>query len=208
MNGKILTAVTVGCLLLVSACSTHAEEAVIPVMDLQFPAELGMTEHEQWGWVPLSRALPEHEITHITIHHGGVVFPDDKDVIGYMKALQSWSRSEKDWIDSPYHFMIDRQGKIYEGRPVNYPGDTNTTYDPRGHVLVEVMGDYDQQVLSAAQLDAVVVMTRYLAQTFDVPVENIGGHRDYAETSCPGADLYRYLQDSTIQARVRAASEP
>lgn len=208
MQPRLPEALLICCLLLTNAGSIVADESAIPVAVLEFPADLGMVEREQWGWVPLSRRLPEHEITHITIHHGGLLFPDDKDVIAYLRALQSWSRTDKDWIDNPYHFMIDRQGRLYEGRPVNYPGDTNTTYDPRGHVLIEVMGDYDQQVLSPAQLDSVVAMTSYLAQTFKVPIENIGGHKDYADTSCPGAGLYRYLQDGTIQARVQAALRP
>jgi hypothetical protein len=99
--------------------------------------------------------------------------------------------------------MIDRQGRIYETRPINYPGDTNTEYDPAGHALVEVMGHYEHQVLSEAQLDAMVGIIAFLARKFDVPVDRIAGHKDYADTSCPGKDVYRYLQDGTIPSRVQ-----
>ena len=185
-----------------SAFAAEPAATAVEAAELDYPAELAVTRRADWGWVPLERGMPEHSIERITIHHGGVDFPDDKDPVAHLKALQSWSRSDKNWIDIPYHFMIDRQGRIYETRPINYPGDTNTEYDPAGHALVEVMGHYEHQVLSEAQLDAMVGIIAFLARKFDVPVDRIAGHKDYADTSCPGKDVYRYLQDGTIPSRV------
>lgn len=186
-----------------SAFAAEPAATAVEAAELDYPAELAVTRRADWGWVPLERGMPEHSIERITIHHGGVDFPDDKDPVAHLKALQSWSRSDKNWIDIPYHFMIDRQGRIYETRPINYPGDTNTEYDPAGHALVEVMGHYEHQVLSEAQLDAMVGIIAFLARKFDVPVDRIAGHKDYADTSCPGKDVYRYLQDGTIPSRVQ-----
>jgi hypothetical protein len=39
---------------------------------------------------------------------------------------------------------------------------------------------------------------------FDVPIERIGGHYNYAGTSCPGEQLRKYLEDGTFQRMVRA----
>ena len=186
-----------------SAFAAEPAATAVEAAELDYPAELAVTRRADWGWVPLERGMPEHSIERITIHHGGVDFPDDKDPVAHLKALQSWSRSDKNWIDIPYHFMIDRQGRIYETRPINYPGDTNTEYVPAGHALVEVMGHYEHQVLSEAQLDAMVGIIAFLARKFDVPVDRIAGHKDYADTSCPGKDVYRYLQDGTIPSRVQ-----
>lgn len=189
---------------LAAGCAAEKPVKNINIVELEYPAELTVTRRGQWGWEPITQGLAEHRVTRITIHHGGVDFPDDKDVVKYLLALQSWGRSDKGWIDIPYHFMIDRQGRIYEARPINFPGDTNTTYDPSGHALIAVMGNYENQVLSQAQLDALVAMTTFLAEEYAVPIENIRGHKDYAETTCPGEDIYRYLLDGTIQTRVRA----
>ncbi len=188
-------------LLFFIGCSSTKE--TIPVAGIEFPAELNVITRAQWGSLELSKALPEHEITKITIHHGGVDFAEDKDPVGYIKNLQIWSMSdEKKWIDIPYHYMIDLEGRIYEARPINYPGATNTTYDPTGHALICVMGNYENQILSEGQLDAVVNLSAFLASYFSVPSSEIKGHMDYAETQCPGKDLYKYLQDNTIQNRV------
>lgn len=172
------------------------------VVDIAYPPVLNVVEREQWGWIPVNEVHPRHSISHITVHHGGVHFPDDKDPVKHLVALQSWSRSDKQWIDIPYHYMIDRQGVIHEARPLGFPGDTNTEYDPTGHALIAVMGNYEEQDLIGAQLDALVNLIAYLAERYDLGPEVIGGHRDYAETTCPGAHLYRYLHDGSIQARV------
>jgi len=192
---------------ILAGCTAEQPAENINIIELNFPAELAVTRRAQWGWEPITQSHAEHTVTRITIHHGGVDFPDDKNVVKYLRALQSWGRSDKDWIDIPYHFMIDRQGQVYEARPINFPGDTNTTYDPAGHALVAVMGNYENQSLSQVQLDALITMTAFLADEYDVPIEDIRGHKDYADTTCPGAEIYRYLLDGTIHVGVTAILE-
>lgn len=193
--------------LLAAGCAAEKPVEQINIVELEFPTELAVSRRSQWGWVPITQGIAEHTIIRITIHHGGVDFPDDKNVVSYLRALQSWGRSDKHWIDIPYHFMIDRQGRIYEARPINFPGDTNTTYDPAGHALIAVMGNYENQSLSQVQLDALIAMTAFLAGEYDVPIERIRGHKDYADTTCPGEDIYRYLLDGTIHVGVKAILE-
>ncbi|MDE3059345.1 MAG: N-acetylmuramoyl-L-alanine amidase, partial [Bacteroidota bacterium] len=95
----------------------------------------------QWGGTRDTLQHPVQKITHITLHHGGVDFTKDEDPRAYLRNLQNWSRSEKKWMDIPYHYLIDLDGTIYEGRDIRYAGDTNTEYDPTGHALVCVLGN-------------------------------------------------------------------
>lgn len=171
--------------------------------ETQFPADLHVVTRKAWKWEKIKGKPPlPQEIKKITIHHGGEVFDSEKDPVEYLHHLQNWSRKEKKWIDIPYHFMIDLDGVIYEARPLAYPGDTNTTYDPAGHALICVMGNYEKQTLSPAQLQSLVNLTAYLARKYNLTIRDIGGHKDYAETQCPGKDLYRYIEDGTIQYEV------
>jgi hypothetical protein len=63
---------------------------------------------------------------------------------------------------------------------------------------------YDKRQPSDAQLDAVAALAAHLAKAHDVSVQDIRGHRDYAPggTSCPGSNLYRYLEDGDLQQRI------
>jgi len=45
---------------------------------------------------------------------------------------------------------------VYEGRKLDYAGDANTEYDPKGHALIEVVGNFEEVQPNQSQLDAVV----------------------------------------------------
>mgnify|MGYP002639537098 CR=1 FL=1 len=184
-------------LMLIGTCSSNNNTST-PMPAPQAETQLEIITRADWGWVPLTDTIPTHEIKYITIHHGGEDFPPDKDVIKYLIGLQSWSRSDKNWIDNPYHYMIDLQGNIYEARPIEYPGDTNTDYDVRGHALICVMGNYENQILSETQFNQLALLTATLADRYGVANDLIKGHKDYTETLCPGKDLYRYLEDGSL----------
>lgn len=159
----------------------------------------------EWGGTPADPALAHrHAISRITLHHQGEPFPREKDPRAYLRALQTWSRETKHWVDVPYHYVIDLDGIVYEGRNIDYAGDTNTEYDPTGHALVEVVGNFEDVEPNPAQLEAVVATLSMLAERYGVPVENIAGHKDFStETVCPGKNLYRYLENGYFRERVR-----
>lgn len=179
-----------------------------PIKELNYPNTFKIINRSEWGWKPLTEKNNEAVINKITIHHGGVEFTKESDPVANIINLQQWSREEKDWIDIPYHFMIDLDGNIYETRPINYPGDTNTEYDPTGHALVEVMGNYETQKLSDKQLNSLVGIIAFLSKEFKVPLSEIKTHKDYSEkTICPGKNIYKYFQDSTIVKAVQVQLE-
>ena len=183
--------------LVVTACGT------IPAPSADVPTVIGVA---QWGGTPANASLARpHAISHITLHHQGLPFPRGKDPQQYLRDLQSWSRTSRGWIDVPYHYVIDLDGNMYEGRDIRFAGDTNTAYDPAGHALIEVVGNFEEVEPNRAQLDAVVQLMALLAARHNVAVENIRGHRDVAPgTECPGRNLYRYLENGYFHAQVRA----
>ncbi|MBS4034417.1 MAG: DUF1343 domain-containing protein [Ignavibacterium sp.] len=183
--------------LIIFGCASSST-LIINVAELKYPSDLNVTSRSEWGWQPLVQALPAHSITKITIHHSGEVFDENYSVQQYLKNLQNWSRTDKKWIDIPYHFMIDLKGNIYEARPINFPGDTNTDYDVRGHALICVIGNYEEQKIIQNQLHSLVKLTAFLKSKYNVPIKDIKGHKDYTPTLCPGEDLYKYLQDGSF----------
>lgn len=154
---------------------------------------------EEWGSVEVVDSSEHQELNYITLHHGGEIFEKDKDVISYLKNLQKWSINTKNWIDIPYHYMIDLDGKVYETRNIHIPGDTNTDYDPVNHILVNVMGNYEVQEVNEKQYQSIVKLIYYLYKKYDIPLSKIAGHKDYTDgTVCPGKNLYKYLQNGSL----------
>lgn len=142
------------------------------------------------GWTPLAQGtFRRHTIERITIHHTAVELTDNRDAPSRLRRHTDWHMSQG-WPDLAYHFVVDRNGNIYEGRPVDAVGDTFTDYDPTGHLLPCFEGDFNRQSPSAEQIAAMTQIVAWAMQTFSVPRERIAGHRDWATTTCPGEDMY------------------
>lgn len=181
---------------LLSGCTT-------PRMDLVGPKIVSI---EEWGGVRVDMRATNaraHVPTRITLHHGGVAFLRDRDPIQYLRNLQTWSRNTRGWADIPYHYLIDLDGRVYEGRNVLFAGDTNTEYDPKGHALIVVLGNFEEVEPNPAQLEAVVSTMTMLARRFNLSADIIAGHKDFsAQTACPGKSLYPYLTNGFFQREV------
>jgi hypothetical protein len=156
-----------------------------------------------WGGTPADPAKARrHTITSITLHHQGETFAPGKDPVQYLRNLQAWSRASKQWLDIPYHYVIDLQGRTYAARDIAFAGDTNTSYDPTGHALIEVVGNFEEVEPNQQQLDAVVDMMALLVVRHRVSIDTIRGHKDHAQSLCPGTNLYRYLENGYFRHKV------
>lgn len=155
---------------------------------------------EEWGAklpLPLD-SLRTHKITHITIHHTGVDSNPKRSLEDKLRGLQAFSqrddkladgRTKPAWPDIPYHYYISMDGRIGEGRRSRYVGDTNTEYDPTGHLLIVVEGNFEIEKPTDAELKSLEQMVRWAAERWHVKAANIQGHGDYAKTDCPGKNL-------------------
>lgn len=169
-------------------------------------ARPAIVSREAWG--SEGKPIPEtrqHTPQFVTIHHAGVDWKPGRDPSEFVKAMQGWGQREKGWPDLPYHFLIAPDGRIFEGRPVRYEPESNTKYDLQGHVGVELMGNFESQRPSEAQLRSAVALVAWLCQEHKIGPDRIAGHGDRAQgqTSCPGKDFNRYLRDGQFVGWVR-----
>ena len=175
--------------------------------------EPAIVTRAEWGAKAPTFAMPDHQIERITIHHTGVRRSTKRPTIQLVRNLQSFSqsrgkladgRTKKPWADVPYHFYIGRDGTIVEGRDPGFAGDTNTNYEPRGHLGIAVSGNYEVQELTDAQKTSLVALVDWAAEAYDVPPGMIGGHGDHASTACPGRNLAAFIPE----LRERVAATP
>jgi N-acetylmuramoyl-L-alanine amidase len=196
-----ICAVAVLCCIVLAGvgCSTRAAAQ----KEQHFPESI--VSMKEWGGIPAPDSVArKHTITSITLHHQGETFTRDRNVPAYLRNLQDWSRREKKWIDVPYHYIIDFDGIVYEGRDIRFAGDTNTQYDPAGHALVEVVGNYEDIAPNERQLETIVRLFAWLCRTYSVPPDSINGHKDVASgTVCPGKFLYPFLQSGFFRNEVK-----
>jgi hypothetical protein len=161
---------------------------------------------EDWGSKPKPIGDDhKHTPKQITIHHAGVDWKTGRDPAEVVRAVQKYGQEQKNWPDLPYHFMIAPDGKIFEARPLEYEPESNTKYELKGHIGIELMGNFETQRPSEIQVKRCVALVAWLCQEYKIDPSQIAGHRDRAEkqTVCPGKDFYRYLQDGQFVGWVR-----
>ncbi len=157
---------------------------------------------KEWGSTP--QPIPESRKQTpkwITIHHAGVLWEAKTTPDKFVKNMQVWGQKDKNWPDLPYHFLIAPDGRIFEGRPIEYEPESNTKYELQGNIGVEMMGSFEAQRPSREQLRSCVALVAWLASEYRIDPDHIRGHRDAAlgQTTCPGRDFYRYLEDGQFR---------
>lgn len=141
----------------------------------------------------------------ITVHHEGTKLLATDDAIRKIKGIQTWGMGpDRKWADVPYHFFIAPDGKIYEGRDVNTVGETNTEYNPAGHLLICCLGNYEEYEVPEVQLQSLISLIAWCSIKYKIPAETLATHRDYSkQTTCPGKNLYKYFESGVIKEEVR-----
>ena len=157
---------------------------------------------DAWGARPARSGGRLHSVTRMTLHHEGVVLGDNRNAPGHLRQDQRYHQEQLGWIDIAYHVGVDRNGNIYELRSTEIAGDTATDYDTTGHFLVLCEGDFDQEVVSEAQLRGAALAFAWAAQNFGIATDTLAGHRDLAQTSCPGANLYAHISSGDLKRRI------
>lgn len=157
-----------------------------------------------WGAKPAKTdGLRPHTIAHLTVHHSASFAGDVAGAAKRVRGYQSFHQS-KGFPDIAYHYIIDRGGNIFEGRDVGVAGSTFTAYDPAGHFLALLDGNYEEQAPTSQQLDALAALLAWGSQHFRVSTATIGMHKDYASTACPGKNVEPYVRDGRLRAAVDA----
>lgn len=161
-----------------------------------------------WGAAPPRSASQAQQPQRITLNHDGQELSRDADVPPMLRRIQSIH--QRKWADIAWHYIIDLDGNIYEGRSPNEAGDTNYHYDTHGIIAIGVLGDYDQQVPSPRQIETIVTLMAWLCQQYGIPPDAIYPHSYFANQSSltdpkitsPGANFDIDAIRSQVAARL------
>lgn len=136
----------------------------------------------------------------IGIHHDGSSKATLKSILYYHIRTKGWG-------DIAYHYIIDKKGRIYEGRSLDRASDTNKIFNSYGEeklsgiINILIAGNYDFQKIRAdsPQIKSAKILVSYLYLKYpSVTLDSIRGHRDFITDSeyakslitCPGKNMY------------------
>jgi len=181
-------------LFLVTIVACHNTSGAPPM-----PDGVRFVPRAAWGAHAPVLPMTPHVPARLTIHHTATVQNPRRTIEEKMSGLQAFSQRDDSlasgkkkpaWADVPYHYYVAVDGAVAEGREWRYVGDTNTEYTPAGHLLVVVEGNFETDTLTSAQRRTLDALIPALARHFHIPGSMLAAHRDFADTRCPGRNLY------------------
>lgn len=113
--------------------------------------------------------------------------------------IKRWHTEERGWSDIGYHYVVDLDGTIEPGRPVEKAGAHCTGHNADS-IGVCYVGGCDKKMQpkdtrTDAQKASLLLLLKYLVAKY--PGVTIYGHRDFANKSCPSFDAKKEYEDLT-----------
>lgn len=158
------------------------------------PSGLAFVSRKQWGAAPTrGNVVPNRLWTRITIHHtadqGEMVELGHDDTSGYLRRLQDYFQDIKKYADLPYHFLIAEDGRVYEGRTLQYQGAHAGGSANEENIGIALIGNFERRAPTAGQTAALRALVSRLSGEHGIAKARIRPHCDLKETRCPGAML-------------------
>jgi hypothetical protein len=171
----------------------------------------GIMPRREWTSSPpnLSLINPMNGVNRITVHHDGM------DPIALRTKWDAASRLEQirrahinhdpPWADIGYHYIVDPQGRVWEGRPVQYQGAH--VKDNNEHNLgIMVLGNFDEQRPTSEALSTLDALIADRMRAYRIPLSRVLTHQEINPTRCPGRSLQSYMLDTRSRSgRLTAA---
>jgi len=139
----------------------------------------------------LNRMHAATRYTRITVHHAGTQpyrQTSRTRTAGELTGILE-SHLELRYGDIAYHLIVDYAGRVWEGRSLAYEG-AHVSSANEGNIGVMVLGNFERQYPSAAQLATLDDLVALLRRQYRVAASRVYGHRDLGQTLCPGERLY------------------
>ncbi len=138
----------------------------------------------QWGARSARSTRARHTPNRITIHH---TVQGDISGPAAARAVQNSHIDGNGWADIGYHFLVDRDGAVYEGNPVGRVG-AHVSRKNTGNIGIAMIGSFHQETLGQTQKRAVADLVHHLATTYSIPIDRarVKGHKEHLATVCPG----------------------
>ena len=111
--------------------------------------------------------------------------------------IRRWHVEDRGWRDIGYHYLIDRDGTVAKGRPVEQVGAHCKGHNT-GTIGISLFGGHGSSErdkfsdnFTVEQNVALRELIANLSDTYGV--KKVTGHNQYAAKACPGFDVPRWL---------------
>jgi len=175
----------------------------------------------EWGARPFRGTpspLNRPSYNYMTLHHtAGFAATTLAEGLEQVFRIQDFHQNGRGWSDIGYQFLMDQEGRLYQGRPFlneassfdqgprlvqgAHVGGANT-----GNIGVSLMGCYHppagsgcRDVMTLSAIDSLVTTFSFLSERYEISPDRMRGHRDFNSTACPGDNNYSKISEFMVK---------
>lgn len=170
------------------------------VQNLQYgtPEKTNFIRRVEWGARPAPRKVNQKEpAKYVVLHH---TLGDSSDIQtgnpSHVRYIQRQHIDIKGFTDIGYNFLVDEEGRVYEGRSWGVECDASQHYNKNG-MLIALVGDFTEEVPSQEALEAVKTLVELGVGLGKIePDYKLKVHKntDQAGTEGPGDKFYEEVK--------------
>jgi hypothetical protein len=151
----------------------------------------------------------------LTVHHTnmeGVPAPPpgagEAANAAYLRRVQRAHMTTNNWADIGYEFLIDMDGRLWEGRSLTWigahAGRSGTVNNNVDNIGISLFGNFENVAPSQAALDTLAATLDSFRSRYGIGRGSVYGHREFKNTACPGDVLMNWVN----RYRGTAAASP
>ncbi len=178
-------------------------QVVAPPPVAPAPTVAGLNVIPRSSWAKASPMMPRinpmRGVNRITVHHEGwtaVWFSDYASTAARIESDRRTHVADRGWGDIGYHYIIDRAGRVWEGRNIAYQG-AHVKGNNENNLGVMLLGNFDYQEPTSPQQEALRQTLSALMRQHRIPVSRVYTHQEIQPTRCPG----KLLQPRLVSMR-------
>ena len=176
------------------------------------PIEISPIPQSEWraGLAPPNYTRSFTNVLHVVVHHAAGS-NSNTNYIQVVRDIYVYHTEVNGWSDIGYNYLIAQDGTIFTGRDPN-EGEQDNVLGAHfcgknsGTMGICLLGNYETAIPTSTALQSLTTLVTYkidkeaLDPFGQYPhssgnLPTILGHRDGCSTACPGANVYRLLDD-------------
>lgn len=142
----------------------------------------------------MSLTNPMNGVNRITVHHSAIISASVRGKADAARMMDTIRRGHltQGWADIGYHYVIDPQGRIWEGRSVRFQG-AHVKENNEHNLGIMCMGNFDMERPSPETLAALDAFVADRMRAYNISINRVYTHQEIKPTACPGRNLQGYM---------------
>jgi N-acetylmuramoyl-L-alanine amidase len=150
----------------------------------------------EWSGVDWKRRRDLGKQGTLVIHHSAAVCTTKTDSTRQWRSFQSHHINSRGWNDIAYHYGIDPNGKIFEGRGFGTEGGATRNWNRKSYAFC-FLGNFESQQPTEKALAASRRLIEWgISEGWLDSDLKVIGHKETAKTACPGKNLFDRISET------------